>query len=176
VRLFNPLDDLCSQREFSRGVEAVIKANNPEGSSGHADFPTTTIAISLLVGFTFMLVAEQLLPGARFHTPTSRLFSPGTSIFDFDADAELRDVGRSARTCDLHPPAIRTSTGDGSTISTSGEGFTTTLGLVLHALSHGLAIGSSVVADVSSGTFITQMIVVHKGVTAIRARHVVSFS
>jgi zinc transporter 9 len=175
VRLFNPFGNLCSQRESSRGVEAIIKTSDPDGSSGRAESPTTTIAASLLVGFTLMLVTEKLLPGAHFHIPASRPISSSASTVEFDADAELRDVGRSARPCDLHPPAIRTATGDGPTVLVPGKDFAITLGLVLHSLFDGLAIGSSVVANSPSKAFIIQILVIYKGATAIRACCVVSF-
>ena len=175
MRLFDPFGNLCSQREPSRGVEAIIKTSNPDGSSGRADSPATTIATSLLVGFTLMLVTEKLLPGAHFHIPASRSVPSSTSTVEFDADAELRNVGRSARTCDLHPPAIRTATGDGSMVPVPGRDFAITLGLVLHSLFDGLAIGSSVVANSPSKAFIIQILVFYKGVTAICACCVVSF-
>ena len=175
MRLFDPLDNLCSQREPSRGVEAIIKTSNPDGSSGRADFPATTIATSLLVGFTLMLVTEKLLPGAHFHIPASRPISSSASTVESDADAELRDVERSARTCDLHPPTIRTATGDGSTVPVPEKDFAITLGLVLHALFDGLALGSSAVVNPPSKAFIIQVLAIYKGVTAICACCVVSF-
>ena len=173
--MFNSFSDLYSQRELSRGVEVVIKASNPDGSSGCADFPATTIATSLLVGFTLMLVTEKLLPGAHFHIPASRPISSSASTVEFDADAELRDVERSARTCDLHPPAIRTATGDGPTVPVPEKEFAITLGLVLHALFDGLALGSSAVVNPPSKALIIQVLAIYKGVTAIRACCVVSF-
>ena len=150
----------------SRGVEAIAKARKPGGSSEHADFPTTTIAVSLLVGFTFMLVTEQLLPGAHSHMPMSHTFSPRASTVEFDADAELGEVGRPATASDLRSPTTRTIASDG--LKVSGKGFTLTLGLVLHALSDGLALGSSIVAGTKSQQIIAGALVIHKGMTVTR--------
>jgi zinc transporter ZupT len=168
VRLFNPLGNLCSQRESSRGVKAVIKANNPEGSLGCDDFPATTIAISLLVGFTFMLITEQLLPGPYSPVPVSR--SPST----VDADVGPEELKGFVSASAPRHPATRTVIGDGSKISisvpvsVSGKGFALVLGLVLHALSDGLALGSSMVADADSGVIVFGVLAFLRGMTAIR--------
>ena len=166
MRLFNPLGNLCFQRESSRGVEVVIKTNNPEGSLGYGDFPTTTIAISLLVGFTFTLVTEQLLPGPYSPVPESR--SPST----VDAGVELEDLKVFVSASAPRHPTTRTVTGDGSKISVSvpvsGKSFALALGLVLHALSDGLALGSSIVAGTKSQQVIAGALVIHKGMTVTR--------
>ena len=173
MRLFNPLGNLCFQRESSRGVEVVIKANNPEGSLGYGDFPTTTIAISLLVGFTFTLVTEQLLPGPYSPVPKSR--SPST----VDAGVELEDLKVFVSASAPRHPTTRTVTGDGSKISVSvpvsGKSFALALGLVLHALSDGLALGSSIVADADSGVVIFGVLAFLRGMTAIHVCHVAVF-
>jgi len=166
------------------GVEAIAEAS--ESSSGHAHFPTTTVAISLLVGFMFMLTTEQLLPGAHPrsgpHIPTSGLPSPKDSTVEFDADVELGELEGdsaqsphhtapgSASTSVQRPATPRTATGDGLKIPISGKGFTLTLGLVLHALSDGLALGSSIVSDPGSqelSLVVFAALIIHKAPTAL---------
>ena len=133
----------------------------------------------------FMLVTEQLIPGAHSHSGPlvhgSSSLSPKASTVEFDADVELgeleEDSGRSS-----HPPAQRsastsaqrittprTAAADSFMVPTSGKGFTLTLGLVLHALSDGLALGSSIVSDTSSrelSLVIFFALIIHKGTTA----------
>ena len=172
--------DLRSQPECSRGVETIVEAS--EGSSGRAHFPTTPIAVSLLAGFTLMLVTEQLLPGAHSHSgshiPVTGSLSPKGSTVEFDADVELGELEgdsiqsphhttpRSTSASAQHPITPRTATGDGFKIPISGKGFTLTLGLVLHALSDGLALGSSIVSDTQSQELsfvIFVALIIHKG-------------
>jgi len=163
------------------GVETIAEANESKGSSEHAHFPTTTVAISLLVGFMFMLVTEQLLPGAHSHSGSHTLgpasLSPKASTLEFDADMELggleRDSARSPRpasTSTQRPNTSRNAAGDGLKIPISGKGFTLTLGLVLHALSDGLALGSSIVSDGGShelSLVIFSALIIHKAPTAL---------
>ena len=165
---------------YSRGVEAVIEANKSGASSRGDHFPAMTIAVSLLVGFTFMLITEQLIPGAHSHSGPhihgSSSPSPKGSTIEFDADVELGELEDSSRsphptaprpasTSAQRPTTPRTS-GDGFTIPLSGKGLTLTLGLVLHALSDGLALGSSIVSDPGSqdlSLVIFAALAIHKG-------------
>jgi len=130
-----------------------------------------------------MLVTEQLLPGAHSHSgshiPSSGgPISPKASTV-FDADVELGELEgdaarsprpttpRSASTSAQRPTTPRTATGDAFNIHTSGKGFTLTLGLVLHALSDGLALGSSIVSDAESqglSLVVFAALIIHKGV------------
>jgi hypothetical protein len=145
-----------------------MKASDREGSSGHADFPTTTIAISLLVGFTFILITEQLLPGAHPRIP---VFRPPSTI-ESDEDAELKELEGSLF---VNAPAItRTVSGDGSKVSVSGKDSALILGLVLHALSGGLAMGSTTVAEARSSRVIPSALIVHRGTTTTRICHLLT--
>ena len=181
-------------RERNRGIETIAETSESEGTSGHAHFPTTTVAISLLFGFMFMLVTEQLLPGAHSHSgphiPGSGLLSPKVSTVEFDADLELGDLEedsarsphpatpRSASTSAQRLTTPRTTTGDGFKVLISGKGFTLTLGLVLHSLTDGLALGSSIVSDTGSqelSLVIFAALIIHKGVTLMYAYRVIGF-
>ena len=177
--------DICSEPANSRGVEAIVESNESGGSSGHAHFPATMIAVSLLVGFMFMLFTEQLIPGAHSHSGLqiygSNSLSPKNSTVEFDADVELGELEQdptrsphpttpgSASTSAQRSATPRAATGDGFRIPISGKGFTLTLGLVLHALSDGLALGSSIVSDTGSqdlSLVIFAALVIHKGTMA----------
>lgn len=135
----------------------------------------------------FMLVTEQLLPGAHSHPgsfiPGSGLLSPKASTVEFDADIELGEPGedsgrspratmqRSASTSAQRPTTPRSATVDGFKIPTPGKGLALTLGLVLHALSDGLALGSSIASDTGSqelSSVIFAALIIHKGMTTIR--------
>jgi hypothetical protein len=141
----------------------------------------------------FMLVTEQLLPGAHSHSgsfiPNSGLLSPKVSIVEFDADVELAEseegsgrsprvtTQRSASTSAQSPTTPRINTVDGFKIPTSG--LTLTLGLVLHALSDGLALGSSIASDTGSrglSSVIFAALIIHKGMTVIRFRYTIGIS
>ena len=134
-----------------------------------------------------MLVTEQLLPGAHSHSgshiPLSGPISPKVSTVEFDADVELGELEDdsariSASTSAQHPVTPRTVTGDAFRIPTSGKGFTLTLGLVLHALSDGLALGSSVISGTESqelSLVIFAALIIHKGMSVISAYRSIDF-
>jgi len=141
-----------------------------------------------------MLVTEQLLPGAHSHSGSyispSGPISPKVSTVEFDADVELGELEgdpvrsarpttpRSASTSAQRPATPRAVTGDTFKIPTSGKGFTLTLGLVLHALSDGLALGSSIVSGAESqelSLVIFAALIIHKGLSVISAYHVINF-
>ena len=125
-----------------------------------------------------MLVTEQLLPGAHSHSVPHTLApgspSPKGSTVEFDADVELGELEGdstqpSTTTGAQRPITPRTTAGDGFKIPTSGKGFTLTLGLVLHALSDGLALGSSVASGTQSQELsyvIFAALIIHKGAPA----------
>ena len=142
-----------------------------------------------------MLITEQLLPGAHSHSgpfiPGSGLLSPKASTVEFDADVELGEPGedsgrsprattqRSASTSAQRPTTPRTPTVDGFKIPAPGKGLALTLGLVLHALSDGLALGSSIVSDTGSqelSSVIFAALIIHKGMIAIRFCHMTDIS
>jgi zinc transporter 9 len=181
-----------SDTAYPRGVEAIAESNESGGASGHANFPATTIAVSLLVGFLFMLVTEQLIPGAHSHSGLqiygSSHLSPKDSTVEFDVDVELGELEQdSARSphpttsgsTSAHRSATpRAAAGDGFKIPFSGKGFTLTLGLVLHALSDGLALGSSIVSDTGSqelSLVIFAALVIHKGKAVLRLCCVIGY-
>ncbi|TFY52308.1 hypothetical protein EVJ58_g10091, partial [Rhodofomes roseus] len=148
------------------GVETLAESSS-SSSSGHAELPTTAIALSLLGGFTFMLLVEQFLsphshtspalPTSQPHTRKPSL-ADGPSTVEFDAELELSQLERAE--------GIAFGSGDGGaaarrvhrrsdSVSGDGEGkaraVPLTLGLVMHALADGLALGSSALSGTAEG-------------------------
>jgi zinc transporter 9 len=158
-----------------RGIEALARSrpstNTLDGSS---------IAIPLLFGFTFMLVVEQLSSSHTHHNqphharrPSQHalgLTSPPDSIFD----VELAGLDDGTDGVPAHHER-RASGGSVSATKTSVEGdspsaYPITIGLVLHGLADGLALGMSVLSNdgSSSHPYALSMVVfmalaVHKG-------------
>ncbi|KAL6297885.1 ZIP zinc transporter-domain-containing protein, partial [Sparassis latifolia] len=152
-----------------RGIETLV-TNSPSDA-----FPTSTLALALLAGFTCMLILEQLLchhslARAQPAPPTPPKAAAANVQFyvelgelerteGIDTAAQpLPQPGRPNRLKAQHPRA-----------------YPLTLGLVLHALADGLALGASVL---SSGTDVSAVpsrlslvvflaLVVHKAPTAL---------
>ncbi|TFK52232.1 Zinc/iron permease [Heliocybe sulcata] len=148
------------------GVEATAAAHNGD------EFPTSKIALSLLVGFILMLVVEQTI-SSHNHGHSS---SPGTKVLSsrsevqFDADTEDIELGSSPRAAEL-------SNADRLRSLASGEGrkeaVPLTVGLFIHGLADGLALGVSALSDSQAGhtselsLVVFMAILIHKAPTTI---------
>ena len=127
------------------GIEAAVEAN------GSNEVPTTQIALALLIGFTFMLLVEQLGIGDHSHHGSdsarggyAKVKNSALPEPDVEFDAELQQFqqgepsGRS-----LSPVALR----DGpDAASERGRALPMTFGLVVHGLADGFALGVSSLA------------------------------
>jgi len=125
----------------------------------HTDgLPTDRIALCLVIGFTLMLIIEQLIsPHSHWHSPndsTSPIpnrpsFHDSTPEIEFDA--ELGDIGLgNPLDRRLNPPSVPNS----NTLEASADrerAFALLLGLVIHGIADGLALGIAHVAGSSSG-------------------------
>ena len=157
--------------ELLRGVGAGA------GAAESAGFPTSTVAISLIMGFTFMLVVEHQFSGSHAHTPLGQVDSQRpkpTTTSSVEFDVELGDLENS-EAFDQGGPSRPTT--DNETPETRQRAYPLTLGLVVHALADGLALGSAAFSDagnaatasggslVPSGLSIVVFIalIVHKG-------------
>ncbi|PCH39959.1 Zinc/iron permease [Wolfiporia cocos MD-104 SS10] len=133
------------------GVETLASAN------ASSEFPTSAIAFSLLAGFTFMLIVEQLLsPHAHDDHPLNLPSSPPhapkpdepVSSVEFDVElgelerAEGIEIVHDVNRNPLRSPAFRPPLQPAEAGSKT-RAYPLTLGLVLHALADGLALGSS---------------------------------
>jgi zinc transporter 9 len=139
-----------------------------------SELPTSKIALSLLCGFTFILVVEQIAsPHAHAHPPDLPLHSskPISSEVEFDADlGELeRDqgVGRSGSgfvRVDLPTPDVNDAN--------KKRAYSMMLGLVTHAFADGLALGASALstehgASSSISLVVFLALMVHRAPTAL---------
>lgn len=129
------------------GIEAIARSN-PSSS-----LPTSAIALSLLFGFTLMLVIEQvILPHSRVRHDDLALDNvkgSTTTTIEFDADAELGNLehdGGPHTGYQILTPAPH------DVADAAGTAFPLTFGLVVHGLADGLALGvSSLSTDTSGG-------------------------
>jgi len=157
------------------GIETVA-SNHP--SSG---LPTSEIALSLLLGFTFMLIIEQLVsPHSHLHSQALPLQSVkeqqphGTSEAEL-FDAELgqlereHDVGRSGFVqVDIPDPLDLEESRGGKELA-----YPLTFGLVIHGLADGLALGVSSLQSPESGALsnlsliVFLALIIHKAPTAL---------
>lgn len=127
----------------------------PEGietlAAGSAAPPTSAIALALLGGFTFMLLLEQLVsPHAHDRAPPRLPPSPTNPPAHVEFDVELGELERAEGFPDAEPAAVAAASNtnpDGRPDRPPAEGrasaYPLTLGLVMHALADGLALGSS---------------------------------
>jgi zinc transporter 9 len=125
----------------------------------NGNVPTQKIALSLLAGFTFMLIIEQLVSphshphSYTLHTTTqSERRSDKQASLDFDAElGELErgpEVGTSSHS---RNNSGQTTTQESSvTPEMQYRAYPLTMGLVMHALADGLALGSSILSDPGS--------------------------
>ncbi|EPQ51041.1 hypothetical protein GLOTRDRAFT_66232 [Gloeophyllum trabeum ATCC 11539] len=157
------------------GVEATA------GAYAASEFPTTKIAASLLVGFVLMLVVEQSISSHAHHTsshspvslgdtrPTNKVLPSSSSEVEFDAgldDLELQP-GSSPRTS-AFPSVDLVRRIDGRK-----EAFPLTVGLFIHGLADGLALGVSSLSDSQSvhpselSLVVFMALMIHKAPTTI---------
>jgi zinc transporter 9 len=132
--------------------------------------------LPLLFGFTFMLVVEQLSSSHAHHHHTHRLGhhtgASRDSVFDVELaglESEEEDIPRTRRAS-----APRTNTETDS----PPPAYPITIGLVVHGLADGLALGMSVLSnDDPSSSYSLSLVVflalaVHKGT---HSRHIYFF-
>jgi zinc transporter 9 len=132
----------------------------------------TSIALPLLFGFTFMLVIEQFSSSHAHHHHTHRLgHHAGVASRDSVFDVEL--AGLESEEEDI-PRHRRASTARTNTETDSPPpAYPITIGLIVHGLADGLALGMSVLSnDDSSSSYSLSLVVflalaVHKAPTAL---------
>lgn len=165
ISVFNPK----TQTHALRGVEAVVSSHrHARAGEAEAGIPTSMIALSLLTGFVLMLAVEQVL-APHSHSPS---FGPVSlhehSTLEFDAEldelAHVEDAERRSPRPGSHEGVEAAQQGRGHAIAL-------TLGLFIHALADGLALGASFLPTNQSSSsqpselsFIVFMaLMVHKG-------------
>ncbi|KAI0300306.1 Zinc/iron permease [Russula brevipes] len=127
------------------GIEALARTRDLDGPS---------IALPLLVGFTFMLIIEQLSSSSHHHhhprahrtghQPAGGHASPD-SVFDVELAALEDEAGHEhgGASAPLHARRASADTGVEGDVSVSSSANAITIGLVVHSLADGLALGMS---------------------------------
>lgn len=182
--------------EGIEALHDASKSSSPSNTEEESDgVPTRTIALCLLSGFTLMLVIEQLLPASAHHQSPLQLNNnhARATLFEED-DIEQLELGPAPG--DQYPdptaeqdPAPRTSMNrrsgsvdsipikrnskfvDDSNANGKGKDANPgaiTLGLVIHSMADGLALGASARSGQNALEAIVFLaIIVHKAPTAL---------
>lgn len=161
---------------MGRGIETVVEASPNI-------VPTSTIALSLIFGFTFMLTIEQLVsPHAHAHmdhdlalqTVKKDTAQKPTGV-EFDAElGELEQEEGLDRPGYSQPPTPSSIAplNDPHVQVPNGRAFSLTFGLVIHGLADGLALGASFLAkdksNISSSLslIVFLALIIHKGLSS----------
>jgi zinc transporter ZupT len=130
-------------RIISRGVEILIEAHPGK------ETPVTKMAFALLAGFAFMLLVEQAGSGGHGHdtdtyTLQTRPNAPSVNHVEFEAnldDLERNTEQQARQRTNAKPDQEPEELANGK------RAFALTLGLCLHALTDGLALGVSAISD-----------------------------
>ncbi|KAF8073876.1 Zinc/iron permease [Lyophyllum atratum] len=161
------------------GIETAVEADKTH-------VPTTTIALSLLFGFTFMLIIEQLVsPHAHSHShhQTDNLSlhtvksDSNKKPMDVEFDAELGDLEREEgidHAGYMQPETpVPLAMPSNETVDATSRAFPLTFGLVVHGLADGLALGASSLAKSESGGssslswIVFLALIIHKAPTSL---------
>jgi len=135
------------------GIDAIAVA--------HTDgLPTGRISLCLVIGFTLMLIIEQLIsPHSHWHSPNDSTppipnkpsFHDSTSDIEFDA--ELGDISLgNPLDRRLDPPSTLNSSNTLEASADRERAFALLFGLVIHGIADGIALGIAHVAASSSGS------------------------
>jgi len=160
------------------GVETIATTNSS------TTFPTTTIALALIGGFSFMLLVEPVIHSVSAHggpapqhaplptsdpTPSSNNHpSADLGTVEFDVElGELEQVEGIAADVLNHTAPMRHK--DITLEESAVVAYPLTLGLMVHALADGFALGSSAVApvDKSLSLVVFLALLVHKAPTVL---------
>lgn len=157
--------------QFDRGIEAIVRARSSDKQE-----ISSTIAVPLILGFTLMLLMDQVISPhthlgaaeAKFSAPYPLRTAQSDSTVDFDA--ELSELEREeAGGGDGSSRRAQTPIGinnNSDIASTRKKAMSMTLGLVVHALADGLVLGVSSVTDTVSTSLpmlVFLALVIHKG-------------
>lgn len=156
----------------SRGVETVAFANSS------STFPSTTIALSLTGGFTCMLLLERIIhkvaPGSHTHSPLPTSDPNGsTQQSRVEFDVELGDLEREEGMPPSGSMSAATGLHLGDDVVDKARAYPLTLGLIVHALADGFALGSSATSPIDRGLSVTVFLalIIHKGEFVCRLLH-----
>ncbi|KIM43190.1 hypothetical protein M413DRAFT_444004 [Hebeloma cylindrosporum] len=138
------------------GVEATIEANPGKP-------PTGRIALALIIGFTLMLIMEQLIsPSSHSHSldgVPSNAQKLGSPLTDIEFDAELGDLSQAGRATDHTAASSLPISLD--LHSGKDRAFPLLLGLAIHGSADGLALAGAM----SFVVFLA--LIIHKAPTSL---------
>ncbi|KAG7088224.1 hypothetical protein E1B28_012241 [Marasmius oreades] len=161
------------------GIEVLVEA------SPHSEIPSTRIALSLLIGFAFMLLVEQYsshsghyhhgyeLP--RAENSHARADAGSSAIVDFDAELDELEseqgISQDERTT-RKVQARRSVDGDSpSSPGNLSQAIPLTLGLIIHSIADGVALGVSFASEGGAATGLSIIvflaIIIHKLPTSL---------
>lgn len=145
----------------SRGVETIALTNSS------ADFPATTIALSLTGGFTCMLLVERAIHTLGPHSSHTHTALPTSDSAATQHAASVEfdvELGALERAEGLGDAGGRAGGGGGDAADTA-RAYPLTLGLMVHALADGFALGASATAPLDRGLSLTVFLalLIHKG-------------
>ncbi|KAG6850342.1 hypothetical protein H0H93_014615 [Arthromyces matolae] len=161
------------------GIETAVEASP-------GIIPTSTIALSLLFGFTFMLIIEQVVsPHAHSHSHPSVDHSlplhavkkdAATKSAEVDFEAELGELEQEEGLDrpgyrQISTPTVPVPSSDNP--DPNGRAFSLTFGLVIHGLADGLALGASSLSNDQSGissslsVIVFLALIIHKAPTSL---------
>ena len=159
---------------FCRGVETIIRTRQDDKQN-----ISSAIALPLLLGFAFMLLMDQFIsphahPGHDARPPSQNTPRGARSDATVDFNAELSELERQEIESGEGDAGNRWRTlapiGNGSDVASARkQGISTTLGLVVHALVDGMALGVSSLTETmptSLSMVVFLALVVHKGMKA----------
>ena len=140
----------------------------PKHSDGHhGDIPTMDIGLSLLLGFALMFLIDRLPRHAVeiFRAAPQPRHVSLDSLGHNDALSETGDDGGDGFLGSLAAPSPRHT-----------RSLATTVGLVIHAVTDGIAMGASSTADTALGFIVFMAIMIHKapvsfGLTSLLLSH-----
>jgi len=121
------------------GIETLVTSNTS------TEFPTSKIALSLLIGFTFMLIVEQST-SSHSHSTSIPLHSVKRTASDVEFDLDLDELERE-QGVGSSESGVGTMSPEDSEAEAKKRAFPLTTGLVIHGVADGLALGVSALSD-----------------------------
>lgn len=158
-----------------RGVETIAMTN------ASRIFPTTTVALSLVGGFSFMLLVEPIIHRVSSHPGLTAHHTPlPTSADDLSSashaqsahvefDVELGELEQAEGVAMDGPSPNQRTRNQDVPPTPAAVAYPLTLGLVVHALSDGFALGSAAISPVDDSLTLVVFLalMVHKGMCCI---------
>ncbi|KAF9046557.1 Zinc/iron permease [Panaeolus papilionaceus] len=143
------------------GLENISDAN-PKG------LPVNSIALSLVLGFLFMLFIEQVVaPDGHSHSASTGIPKSRSNNAELEFDAELGDLDHNGRSSEQRE---NTMTSALESVGGKGRAFSLLLGLSVHGMADGLALGVASLSRTGGNTLpfvVFLALALHKAPTSL---------